>query len=74
MKETKIHRDNITMVGYEMVNGNGERGSLTNYILTSRPLMSPDDYYCIPHKARVGDDCTWMADPLLISYNRIRSK
>lgn len=74
MKETKIHRDNITMVGYEMVNGAGEKGDRTNYILTSKPLMSPDDYYCIPHEARVGEDCTWMVDPLLISYKRMMGK
>jgi hypothetical protein len=71
MKETKIHRDNITMVGYEMVNGRADSGERTNYILTTRPLTSPDDYYCIPHEARVGDDCSWMADPLLISYKRM---
>lgn len=74
MKETRIHRDNITMVGYEMVNGSVGSNVRTNYILTTRPLTSPDDYYCIPHEARVGNDCSWMADPLLISYKRMMEK
>lgn len=74
MKETKIHRDNITMVGYEMVTGNADSRDRTNYILTTRPLPNPDDYYCIPHQNRVGEDCSWMADPLLISYKRMMQK
>ena len=74
MKETKIHRDNITMLGYEMVNGFETAGTRTNYILASRPLSSPDDYYCIPHAGRVGEDCSWMLDPLLISYKRMTEK
>ncbi len=74
MKETRIHRDNITMVGYETVNGGGDKGTHINYILTSRPLMSPDDYYCIPIRERVGDDCSWMVVPLLISYRRLTGK
>ena len=72
MKETRIHRDNITMVGYEMFNS--EHRDSTNYILTSKLITDPDDYYCIPHLERVGADCSWMLEPLLISYKRMLGK
>ncbi len=74
MKEARIHRDNVTLVGYEMIRDRGERNTQTNYILTSKPLLSPDDYYCIPHYDRVGEDCSWMVDPLLISHKKMMDK
>lgn len=71
MKETRIHRDNITMAGYEMVSGGNNRGDGINYILTSKRLTNLEDYYCIPHYERVSEDCSWMVDPLLISHRRL---
>ena len=71
MKEAKIKRDNITMLGYEMVGGGGNLNNSTKYILTSKPLMNPDDYYCLPNYQTASDDCSWMADPFLISHRRM---
>ena len=63
VKETKIKRDNITIIGYEIINSGQE--NLHNYILSSKRLLA-DDYYCIPNYRTSADDCSWMVDPLLI--------
>ena len=75
MRETKIRRDNITMVAYETTSSreDGDKSDV-NYILTSKPLTNPDDYYCIPHYSRVSDDCNWMIDPLLISFKKMTER
>ncbi len=75
MRETKIRRDNITMVAYETASPKHDATKReANYILTSKPLTNPDDYYCIPHYGRVSDDCTWMIDPLLISFKKMTER
>lgn len=63
VKETKIKRDNITIIGYEIINSH--QSSKYNFILSSRKLPA-DDYYCIPNYRTAGDDCSWMVEPLLI--------
>ncbi len=68
VKETKIKRDSITLVGYEIIGKKGEEGRGTNYILSSRRLGT-DDYYCIPNRSTTGHDCAWMVEPLLICHN-----
>ncbi len=67
VKETKIKRDNVTLMGYEIIGGKEESERGTNYILSSRNLGT-DDYYCIPGKA-TGQGCSWMVEPLLICHN-----
>ena len=63
VKETKIKRDNITIIGYEIINS--QQKNKHNYILSSKRLQA-DDYYCIPNYRTSGDDCSWMVEPLLI--------
>ena len=68
VKETRIKRDNITLMGYEIVGNNGLEDSRINYILSSRSLP-PDDYYCLPNSRTTAKDCAWMVEPLLINSN-----
>lgn len=68
VKETKIKRDNITLMGYEII-GNKETGaSTTNYILSADHLRQ-DDYYCLPNCSTTALDCSWMVEPFLVSYS-----
>ncbi len=67
VKETKIKRDNVTLMGYEIIGGKEEAERGTNYILSSSSLGT-DDYYCIPGRA-TGQGCSWMVEPLLICHN-----
>ena len=66
VKETNIKRDNVTLMGYEIVGGTDLSNKSTNYILSSRKLP-PDDYYCIPNGKTTAKDCAWMVEPLLIN-------
>ena len=67
VKETNIKRDNITLMGYEIVGGkDAVTDKTTNYILSSRRLP-PDDYYCLPNSKTTAKDCAWMVEPLLIN-------
>lgn len=68
VKETKIKRDNIALVGYEIIGNKENNEGITNYILSSKHL-SPDDYYCLPNSKTTGDRCSWMVEPFLINYN-----
>lgn len=65
VKETQIRRDNITLLGYELIAGKNRTYKNINYILTSRKLKA-DDYYCLPKCRYVGNKCQWMVEPLLI--------
>lgn len=65
VKETKIKRDNIALVGYEIIRGKGEGQRITNYILSANRL-EPDDYYCVPNYETIGEDCSWMVNPFLV--------
>lgn len=67
VKETRIKRDNITLSGYEIIIGKGREGRSQNYILSSKNLNT-EDYYCIPNYRRVGENYSWMIEPLLISH------
>ena len=67
VKEARIKRDNVTLLGYEIVKGKGRGGYGENYILSSKKLTT-EDYYCIPNYRRVGENCSWMIEPLLISH------
>ncbi len=65
VKEKQIRRDNITLLGYELMSGKKSSSNQSKYILTSRKLKA-DDYYCIPKSRFVGENCQWMVEPLLI--------
>ena len=67
VKEARIKRDNVTLLGYEIVKGKGRGGYNENYILSSKRLTT-EDYYCIPNYRRVGENCSWMIEPLLVSH------
>jgi hypothetical protein len=67
VKETRIKRDNVTLLGYEIVKGKGRGDTSDNYILSSKKLTT-EDYYCVPNYRRVGEDCSWMIEPLLVSH------
>ena len=69
LKETRIKRDNLTIVGYEIITGKGRENTSTNYILSSHKL-TVDDYYCVPKYHSTGENCLWMIEPLLISCKR----
>jgi len=58
----------VTLLGYEIVKGKGCVGHSENYILSSKKLMT-DDYYCIPNYRRVGEDCSWMIEPLMVPHD-----
>ena len=66
VKETRLKRDNITLMGYEIVGSKELEDKKINYILSSRKLP-PDDYYCLPNSRTTAKDCAWMVEPLLVS-------
>ncbi len=72
VKETQIKRDNITLVGYEIISGSCSDSGENCYILTSLKLRA-DEYYCVPNP-RTADDCSWMIEPLLISQDIFTGK
>lgn len=67
VKETQIRRDNITLLGYELIAGKNRTYKNINYILTARKLKA-DDYYCLPKCRYVGSKCQWMVEPLMIRF------
>ena len=69
VRETRIKRDNITVIGYEIIRGKGRANKPSNYILSSKKL-AVDEYYCLPNYKTVGENCSWMVEPLLISYDK----
>ncbi len=71
VKETKIKRDNIALMGYEILRDKGEDKRGTHYIFSSKRL-TPDDYYCIPNYRTTGEDGIWMVNPLMINHHLFR--
>ena len=73
VKETRIKRDQVTLLGYEIIHHEEGIEKEDKYILYSTKL-EPSEYYCIPHKRRVSDNCSWMIEPLLIpvEYFKLR--
>lgn len=69
VRETRIKRDNITVIGYEIIRGKGRANKPSNYILSSKKL-AVEEYYCLPNYKTVGENCSWMVEPLLISYDK----
>ncbi len=66
-KETQIKRDNITLVGYEIISGSNFNSDERALILTSEKLKS-GEYYCIPNAQTTGNSL-WMVEPFLIFEN-----
>ena len=73
VRETRIKRDNITVIGHEIIRGKGRANKAANYILSSKKL-SVEEYYCVPNYKTVGENCAWMVEPLLISHERFVGK
>ena len=73
VRETRIKRDNITVIGHEIIRGKGRANKSANYILSSKKL-SVEEYYCVPNYKTVGENCSWMVEPLLISHERFIGK
>ncbi len=73
VRETQIKRDNITVIGYEIISGKGRENKPSNYILYSKKL-AVEEYYCIPNYKTVGENCSWMVEPLLISHDKFIGK
>lgn len=69
VKESKIKRDNIAIVGYELIRGKGRGKPHSSQILTSRTLEITD-YYCIPKYRNSHEFKRWMVEPLLIRCDR----
>ena len=69
VKEARIKRDNIAIVGYELIRGKGRKKSRLSHILTSRTLEIYD-YYCIPKYRNSAELKDWMVEPLLIRCDR----
>lgn len=69
VKEARIKRDHIAIVGYEMIRGKGRKKSQISHILTSRTL-EVNDYYCIPKYRNSGEYRNWMVEPLLIRCDK----
>lgn len=69
IKETKVKRENIAIVGYELICGKGRGKHDSNQILTSRTLEITD-YYCIPKYRNAHDFKKWMVEPLLIRCDK----
>lgn len=65
VRETKIKRDNIALIGYEIIKNNTTAKRANQYILSSKRLDT-DDYYCIPNYRLTGSDGTWMVEPFLV--------
>ena len=64
VRETKIKRDNIALIGYEIIKSNTSSTDTNQYILSSRRLDT-DDYYCIPNYRLTGTNGLWMVEPFL---------
>ena len=73
VRETRIKRDNITVIGYEIINGKGRANKTSNYILSSKKL-AVEEYYCVPNYKTVGENCSWMVEPLLVSHDKFVDK
>ncbi|MBQ3572824.1 MAG: toll/interleukin-1 receptor domain-containing protein [Clostridia bacterium] len=73
VRETRIKRDNITVIGHEIIRGKGRANRGANYILSSKKL-SVEEYYCVPNYKTVGENCSWMVEPLLISHEKFVHK
>lgn len=79
VKETRIKRDSIAIVGYEMIRGKGRKKSSTSCILTSR-VLDVDDYYCIPKYRNIANlrrsdkflnlKELWMIEPILVRCDK----
>lgn len=72
VKEKKIKRDNITLVGYEIISGSKPTSLENCYILTSEKLTT-DEYYCIPN-TRTANDYSWMIEPFLVREDLFSGK
>lgn len=68
IKEARIKRDNIAIVGYELIRGKG-RQSESSHILTSK-VLDVDDYYCIPKYRNSDNPGKYMIEPLLIKCDK----
>ncbi len=68
IKEARIKRDNIAIVGYELIRGKG-RQTESSHILTSKAL-DVDDYYCIPKYRNSENPGKYMIEPLLIKCDK----
>lgn len=71
VKETRIKRDSITILSYDLLNGKSGKDSVNRVMLSSSNILA-DDYYCIPNIKSCGECGEWMANPLLVSFNEIR--
>lgn len=69
VEEARIKRDNIAIVGYELIRGKGRKKARLSHILTSRTLEIYD-YYCIPKYRNSGELKDWMIEPLLIRCDK----
>lgn len=70
VREIRINRENFSVLGYEVMTGKSAENAPLRYMLTEQKL-SADSYFCIPHAGRVGSECRWMLEPLLIRYDAI---
>ena len=65
VRETNIKRDNIALIGYEIIKNNTTAKRTNQYILSSKKLAT-DDYYCIPNYRLTGANGAWMVEPFLV--------
>jgi len=63
--ETRIKRDRITIIGYDILNGKKQEMIKNKTMITSKNLTA-DDYYCIPNLKSCGECGEWISNPLLI--------
>ena len=74
VKETRIKRDSITILGYEVITGKTQGGidKSASRVMLSSSSIKADDYYCIPNVRSSGECGQWMANPLLVSFEDMR--
>lgn len=68
LKEIRIKRDNVTMMGYEIITRKEQENSPIRYMITSDKVES-EEYYCVPHQQNAGKYCNWMINPVLLKYS-----
>lgn len=70
VKEARIKRDSVTILGYEVLNGKSDMSE--GRVMISSDSIKTGDYYCIPDIRSCGECGEWMVNPLLVSFESFR--
>ena len=71
VKETRVKRDKVTILNYDIYNGKKNSCSTDKIMLTSDNIAA-DDYYCIPNVHSSHECGEWISNPVLILAREMR--